>query len=158
MKQVMTLLFILFSPFLSGAQVSKETTQADQLTQAEENKQTNIEETEDPLNVDISGVVVDRTMTRFGAEFYRVFSQLLSSKASSETENLVVKERATAMSGSIISIFHDQKLVYRTAISPARQQIEFKAKQAVEQVDSFLLKWKVQQHFQDTFDLAKDEI
>lgn len=113
---------------------------------------------EDESLDDISGLIVNRTMTRFGQDFYSIFSQFIADKASSENENLSITERATALSGSIISIRHGQKIIYRTALSPARSQIEFKAKQAVDAVDKYLLQWKIQQHFQDTFDLAKDEI
>ncbi|MGB2078281.1 MAG: curli production assembly/transport protein CsgE [Vibrio sp.] len=148
-------ILVLLLPFMTITPVyaEQESNLNDTLSQIQES----LKEQNNELQHDISGVVVDRTMTRFGADFYSVFSQLLADKSSSDSENLLVKERATALSGSIISVFHNQKLIYRTAISPARQQIEFKAKQAVDQVDKYLLQWKVQQHFQDTFDLAKDE-
>ncbi|WP_036801439.1 MULTISPECIES: CsgE family curli-type amyloid fiber assembly protein [Photobacterium] len=111
----------------------------------------------DDLN-EISGVVIDRTMTRFGGEFYSVFSQLLNDKYEDLEENLTVKERATALSGSIITIFHRQTIIYRTALSPGIQQIESKANDAVKAVGSYMVKWRLERYLKDTFDVDYDEI
>nr|WP_299018760.1 CsgE family curli-type amyloid fiber assembly protein [uncultured Photobacterium sp.] len=107
---------------------------------------------------EITGVVIDRTMTRFGEDFYSLFSQKLSDKYEDLEENLTVKERATALSGSIITVFHRQTIIYRTALSPGRQQIETKVDDAVKAVGSYMVKWRIERYLKDTFDVDYDEI
>ncbi|KOO15559.1 curli production assembly protein CsgE [Vibrio xuii] len=109
------------------------------------------------LENEVDGLLIDRTMTRLGDDFYFFFTQLMNERHGSLKENLTVKERPTALSGSIISIFHREKLIYRTALSPGRQHAEDKAKEALTAVTSHLLRWKTQLSYQDTFDLAQDE-
>ncbi|MFM2587945.1 curli production assembly/transport protein CsgE [Vibrio sp. TBV020] len=109
------------------------------------------------LENEVDGLIIDRTMTRLGDDFYFFFTQLMNERHGSLEENLTVKERPTALSGSIISIVHREKLIYRTALSPGRQHAEDKAKEALNAVTSHLLRWKAQLSYQDTFDLAQDE-
>ncbi|ELR63519.1 CsgE-like protein [Photobacterium marinum] len=87
-----------------------------------------------------------------------MFSQLLNDKYEDLEENLTVKERATALSGSIITIFHRQTIIYRTALSPGIQQIESKANDAVKAVGSYMVKWRLERYLKDTFDVDYDEI
>jgi len=115
------------------------------------------QESIDDLN-EISGVVIDRTMTRLGANFYSIFSQKLNDKYDDLTENLTVKEKPTALSGSIITIYHRRKPIYRTALSPGRQQAEDKADEAVRIVGSYVVRWRLERYIQDRFDVDYDEI
>ncbi|MFC1503141.1 CsgE family curli-type amyloid fiber assembly protein [Pseudomonadota bacterium] len=115
------------------------------------------QESIDDLN-EISGVVIDRTMTRLGANFYSIFSQKLNDKYDDLKENLTVKEKPTALSGSIITIYHRRKPIYRTALSPGRQQAEDKADEAVKIVGSYVVRWRLERYIQDRFDVDYDEI
>ncbi|MDC5805097.1 curli production assembly/transport protein CsgE [Vibrio europaeus] len=106
---------------------------------------------------EVNGLIIDRTMTRLGDDFYFYFSQLVNERHGSLKENLTVKERPTALSGSIISIFHRGKIIYRTALSPGRKHAEDKAREALNILTSYLIRWKSQLAYQDTFDLERDE-
>ncbi|MEJ2766061.1 CsgE family curli-type amyloid fiber assembly protein [Photobacterium sp. MCCC 1A19761] len=107
---------------------------------------------------EISGAVIDQTMTRLGEEFYSRFAQKLSDEFDDLEENLTIKERPTALSGSIISILHRRKAIYRTALSPGRDQIEAKVDEAIKVVRSYVARWRVERYLQDTFDVDYDEI
>ncbi|MEI8596019.1 CsgE family curli-type amyloid fiber assembly protein [Photobacterium sp. Hal280] len=107
---------------------------------------------------EINGVVVDRTMTKLGEDFYSLFSQKLDDQIEELKENLTVKERPTALSGSIITIFHRQNIIYRTALSPGRQTVEDKTDQAVSAVKNYVLRWRIERYLKDTFDVDYDEI
>ncbi|WP_249199082.1 curli production assembly/transport protein CsgE [Photobacterium sp. GJ3] len=107
---------------------------------------------------EISGAVIDRTMTRLGESFYSLFAQKLEDQLDELKENLVVKERPTALSGSIISIYHRQNMIYRTALSPGRQNAEEKTDQAVNAVKNYVLRWRIERYLKDTFDVDYDEI
>jgi len=106
---------------------------------------------------EVNGLIIDRTMTRLGDDFYFFFSQLVNERHGSLKENLTVKERPTALSGSIISVSHRGKVIYRTALSPGRKRAEDKAREALNVLTSYLIRWKAQLTYQDTFDLERDE-
>ncbi|KKD00574.1 curli production assembly/transport protein CsgE [Photobacterium halotolerans] len=107
---------------------------------------------------EIDGVVIDRTMTRLGEEFYSLFAQKLEDQLDALKENISVKERPTALSGSIITVFHRQNIIYRTALSPGRQNVEEKTDQAVSAVKNYVLRWRIERYLKDTFDIDYDEI
>lgn len=107
---------------------------------------------------EIDGVVIDRTMTRLGEEFYSLFAQKLEDQLDELKENISVKERPTALSGSIITVFHRQNIIYRTALSPGRKNIEEKTDQAVSAVKNYVLRWRIERYLKDTFDIDYDEI
>lgn len=109
------------------------------------------------LENEVDGLIIDRTITRLGDDFYFFFAQFLNERHGSLKENLTVKERPTALSGSIITVLHREKVIYRTALSPGRKQAEDKAKQAMNAVTSYLIRWKARLTYQDTFDLERDE-
>ncbi|KJY82855.1 curli production assembly protein CsgE [Vibrio galatheae] len=112
---------------------------------------------EQQFTAEVQGLIVDRTMTRLGDDFYFFFSQYMNDRHGSLEENLVVKERPTALSGSIISVLHRDKVFYRTALSPGRKSAQDKAKEALSAATNYLLRWKAQREYQDTFDLDRDE-
>ncbi len=107
---------------------------------------------------EISGLIIDRTMTRLGEDFYSSFSQLLNDKHEGFNENLTVTERPTAFSGSIIGIEHLGQVIYRTALSPGRRQANEKAQEAVRVIGSYIIRWEAERLFKDTFDLDVDEL
>lgn len=106
---------------------------------------------------EVSGLIVDRTMTRLGEDFYFFFSQKLNDQYSDLKENFEVRERPTALSGSIIGVYHSGKAIYRTALSPGRRQAQEKAHEAVNAVSDYIIRWQVERLFKDTFDLEHDE-
>lgn len=106
---------------------------------------------------EVTGLIVDRTITRLGEDFYFFFSQKLNERYGNLQENLEVRERPTALSGSIIGVFHSGKAVYRTALSPGRRQAQEKADEAVNAVSDYIIRWQAERLFKDTFDLEHDE-
>lgn len=115
------------------------------------------QESIDNLN-EITGVIIDRTTTRLGANFYSIFSQKINDKYEDLRENFTVKEEATALSGSIITIYHKQRPIYKTGLSPGRRQAEDKAEEAVKIVGSYVVRWRLERYIKDRFDVDYDEI
>lgn len=107
---------------------------------------------------EIDGIIIDRTLTHLGEQFYSLFSQKMSDKFENLAENLTVKERPTALSGSIMSVYHRQNLIYRTAISPGRSQIEQRVDDAISAISTYVVRWKIERYLKDTFDVDHDEI
>ena len=108
--------------------------------------------------IEIGGLVIDRTFTRFGQVFYHHFSRLREDDDPNARENITRHERPTARWGSLIGINHNRKVLFRTALSPVRSQGEAAAQQAWAQVSEALRQQKVANLFMDTFDLEHDEL
>ncbi|WP_349920744.1 curli production assembly/transport protein CsgE [Aeromonas veronii] len=108
--------------------------------------------------IEIGGLVIDRTFTRFGQSFYRHFSRLREDEDPAGRDNLTIHERPTARWGSLIWITANRKVLFRTSLSPVRSQGEESAQQAWGQVKTVLQQQKVAMLFMDTFDLEHDEL
>ena len=106
---------------------------------------------------EVNGIIVDRTITRLGDDFYFFFSQSLNESYPDLQENLTVKERPTALSGSIIEVQHSRKTIFRTALSPGRRQAKERAADATRVVGNYIIRWQAERLFQDTYDLDHDE-
>lgn len=106
---------------------------------------------------EVDGIIVDRTITRLGEDFYFFFSQSLNDNYPDLKENLTVKERPTALSGSIIEVQHSRKPIFRTALSPGRRQAKERAADATRVVGNYIIRWQAERLFQDTYDLDHDE-
>ncbi len=79
-------------------------------------------------------------------------------KTTAPRENLTIHERPTARWGSLIWITHNRKVIFKTALSPGRNQQEQSAKLAWSQVRQTLEQQKIATLFMDTFDLEHDEL
>lgn len=106
---------------------------------------------------EISGVIVDRTVTKLGDQFYTLFSQQVNEQFPDLKENFTVKEIPTALSGSIIEVYHARRAIYRTALSPGRRQAKERAQEATRVINNYVVRWQAERLLQDTFDLDHDE-
>lgn len=107
---------------------------------------------------EVNGLIIDRTMTRIGSMFYSEFAQQLNESEENLKENLTITEKTTAKFGTIMTIWHSQKVVFRTSLSPKMKESKEQAAKAVRTVQDYLTKWRIQRMYSDTFDLAHDEI
>lgn len=132
------------------------------------NAEPNTFEPQDPLEskkvdeskdlIEIDGLIIDRTLTRLGRDFYIAFSMKVNSELNDIDVNLTVKERPTALSGSIVGVYHFDRVIYRSALSPGQRQAAEKAEQALEAVQQYIVKWQIEKFYKDTFDLEHSEI
>ncbi|MCW8345702.1 curli production assembly/transport protein CsgE [Vibrio sp. ZSDZ65] len=106
---------------------------------------------------EVDGVIVDRTITRLGEDFYFFFSQQLNDRYPNLKENLTIKEIPTALSGSIIEVYHSRKAIYRTALSPGRRLAKDRADDALQVVGNYIIRWQAERLYMDTLDLEHDE-
>lgn len=106
---------------------------------------------------EINGVIVDRTMTRLGEQFYFFFSQQMNEQYVDINENFTVEERPTALRGSIVTIIHSRKPIYRTALSPGQRKAKEKAQEAVSAISNYIVRWEAERQYLDTFDMEHDE-
>jgi len=121
-----------------------------------ENSTNNLKDRFNDFN-EVDGIIIDRTMTRLGEDFYFFFSQSLNENYPNLKENLTVKEKPTALSGSILEVKHSRKIIFRTALSPGRRQAKEHAADATRVVSNYIIRWQAERLFQDTYDLDHDE-
>lgn len=108
----------------------------------------------------IDGLILNRAMTRLGHRFYREFvSAYRDIGGMTNHSGLSIVERATARSGSQISVLHNRKPVFITVVSPASRHIDKQAMAAATRVDQTLKQNKKQATWAQFLDpdLAPDE-
>jgi len=66
------------------------------------------------------GFIVDRTITHFGAEFVRYFSQEWRDQPGTEAIDVTIVERPSARWGSIVFIEHNQRPIARVFLYAGR--------------------------------------
>ena len=78
--------------------------------------------------VDVSGLVLDRTVTRFGKDFYRHFSTLWRDIRQTQGVNTVIDERVMPRSGTRLTIAINNRVVFVTYFgrrqTDIKQQVE----------------------------------
>lgn len=67
-----------------------------------------------------SGFIVDRTVTHFGGEFVRLFSQAWRSMPGTEEFDVSIFERPTARQGSLVWVEHNHRPIARTYLYAGR--------------------------------------
>ncbi|MGL4639618.1 MAG: CsgE family curli-type amyloid fiber assembly protein [Shewanella sp.] len=106
------------------------------------------------------GLILNRTMTRLGYNFYREFvSSYRDIGGLNDHSGLTVVEQATARDGSKISILHSRKPVLMTVVSPVSRNIEAQAVAAAKRIDQQLRQLKNQNQWLgfENPDLAPEE-
>lgn len=83
---------------------------------------------QDPLR----GLVINRTMTTLGWDFYKSFSGVWQALHPNSQFTLTVTERPTAQFGSEIWVIYDNTTLYHTFLSPARSRVNDTAKKAAQ--------------------------
>lgn len=106
---------------------------------------------------EISGLVIDHTITRAGNEFYRKFSERITDTGELEA-NLVVKERPSARWGILIWVELENTPIYREFLSPNVTGMDETAYRAADGVLQEINRRKVESLFDDHIDLDKDEL
>lgn len=142
--------FSLHASYLNAKESTGDQSPIEDLQQLEDGAHDSLDE--------VNGLIIDRTMTRIGSMFYSEFAQQLNESEENLEENLTITEKTTAKFGTIMTIWHSQKVVFRTSLSPKMKESKEQAAKAVRTVQDYLTKWRIQRMYSDTFDLAHDEI
>lgn len=108
----------------------------------------------DPL----SGVVVNRTVTVFGNDFYQAFASVWREKPEADKFSISIHERPTARFGSEIWIEYRRKRMFHAFLSPARSQARSISRQAVELVYENISRSEVERALIRSPDLGPEEL
>lgn len=107
---------------------------------------------------EIPGLVIDRTITRIGHDFYTDFTNYRQLNNPRSQYNLTILERPSARWGSLIWIEYRSTTVFKTFLNPGRSNYRKIAEQTAKQIEDGLNRVRLQQLFSDNIDLEKDEI
>lgn len=108
-----------FAIFLACSSVHAQNALIDIAKAVEENRKKQIE------NGDLlTGIVVNRTMTVLGWDFFHYFAASWRESPASEHYSVSVHERPTAIRGSEIWIEYNHQRVFQTYLSPARSAVK----------------------------------
>ena len=108
----------------------------------------------DPLQ----GLVINRTITVLGWDFYRSFSEIWQALYPDSDDTITVIERPTAQFGSEIWISYLDQTVFHTYLSPARSRAREESKNAVGIVHDGIESINVQRRFVQDDDLGPEEM
>lgn len=106
------------------------------------------------VEVEVPGLLTDRTVSSVGHDFYRAFSDKWES---SYTGNLSINERPSARWGSWITITVNQDVVFQTFLFPTKRDFDSNVNAAVAQTHEALDRQQIDQALLSTGDLARDE-
>ena len=104
------------------------------------------------------GVVLNRTITVVGHDFYRYFTTSWRARDNSERYSIAIIERPTAIRGSEILVEYRNKPVFRTYLSPRRAAVKKISMQAVGLVYDTIIEKDLQELLYQDLDLAKEEL
>lgn len=106
------------------------------------------------VEVEVPGLLTDRTVSSVGHDFYRAFSDKWES---SYTGNLSINERPSARWGSWITITVNQDVVFQTFLFPIKRDFDSNVNAAIAQTQEALDRRQIDQALLGTGDLARDE-
>lgn len=106
---------------------------------------------------ELTGVMVDRTITMAGKTFYRAFSQRAMDNLFISQATLTIKERPDARWGSQIWVMEGPRMYFRTQLSPRISEADRMAGEAVQTVEEALLKQQLTNALNPGADLGAEE-
>lgn len=106
------------------------------------------------VEVEVPGLLTDRTVSSIGHDFYRAFSDKWES---SYTGNLSINERPSARWGSWITITVNQDVIFQVFLFPTKRDFDNNVNTAIAQTQEALDRRQIDQVLLSTGDLAQDE-
>lgn len=89
--------------------------------------------------VEIDGLVINRTVTRFGHDFHREFGFQWNPPAGVHDYSILIRERADARWGSRVSVLINDQLVFRTFLGVRTVDLSAVVAEAVAETHRYLL-------------------
>lgn len=107
---------------------------------------------------ELTGVMVDRTITMAGKTFYRAFSQRAMDNLIIGNATIIINERPDARWGSQIWVMEGNQMYFRTQLSPRISEADRAAGEAVQTVEEALLRHQLASALTSDKDLGKEEL
>ncbi len=95
---------------------------------------------------EIQGLVIDRTITVSGHDFYRAFAALWLVASRNGGVNLIITEKPSARWGNLVTIRGQNQILYKASIRQGRQADKNTIKNAVSVVSRKILRLMLTQN------------
>lgn len=109
-------------------------------------------------NEPLRGLIINRTITVVGWNFYQSFSNIWQALYPASKNTLAIIERPTAKFGSEIWVSYENQYVFHTFLSPARSRVRDETKQAIEIVRKNVAEIDLRRKLFQDADLAPEEM
>lgn len=110
------------------------------------------------LEDELSGIILNRTMTIIGQQFYDEFNTFWRLSYPNNQLTFAIYERPTARFGSEVWVEYRGRQVIRLFLSPSRAQIAERAKAVAQAANEKLSQLRLTELLSADEDLARDEI
>lgn len=107
---------------------------------------------------EIEGLILDRTITVLGHDFFQSFTSHWRLNYPDNTSTFSIVERPTARFGSEIWIDFRGNKLSRLFLSPSRSKVKEIAESVAENVNTTITQIKLTEMLRDTFDMDKGEL
>lgn len=107
---------------------------------------------------ELTGIMVDRTITMAGKTFYRAFSQRAMDNLVIGNATITINERPDARWGSQVWVMEGNRMYFRTQLSPRINEADRTAGEAVQTVEQALLRQRLAAALTSDKDLGKEEL
>ncbi|WP_232849675.1 curli production assembly/transport protein CsgE [Bowmanella yangjiangensis] len=81
--------------------------------------------------VELGGLMLDNTFSRFGREFYQQFSRLWQDVPQTQSFNVVVKEQVVPRAGTRLTVQLNNQVIYITYMGRRQSPMEDKVEEAM---------------------------
>lgn len=88
--------------------------------------------------LELDGLVVDETLTRFGQTFSTAFKQVWQAPEGAQRYTITIQEKMTPGRGTQVDVHVNQEVVYQTRLTPRTEATEHAAQQAAAHVQRHL--------------------
>lgn len=126
--------------------------------QVESDEPLRVEPSKSVLDDPLSGIVVNRTVTVLGNDFYQSFSRAWRMEDGENRYSIAVYERPTARFGSEVWVQYRQDRVFHMFLSPARQAARELGQRAAEIVYENVVNSELQRMLVQSEDLGEEEL
>ncbi|MBT2771739.1 curli production assembly protein CsgE [Halomonas sp. ISL-60] len=107
---------------------------------------------------ELTGIMVDRTITMAGKTFYRAFSQRAMDNLIIGNATITINERPDARWGSQVWVMEGNRMYFRTQLSPKINEADRAAGEAVQTVERALIEQQLSAAVSSDKDLGKEEL
>lgn len=94
---------------------------------------------EDIAQAEVDGLVLDRTLTRLGHDFFREYVALLGVEDGVPGFTLTIREKVSAQWGSVIAVEANDQMVFQSPLRPRGERVGEIAEKAVRATADFLV-------------------
>lgn len=112
-------------------------------------KETSLKE-ETSKELTFTGLILDKTKTKIGRDFYEAFVNLWEFPLGTENLNIVIEEQTDPRFGIQIFIYIENNLIYYSILKPRLEDIDAKADEAVQIVFNYFMNYlKYQKYLEE---------